>query len=130
MLRTQVPNSPQIRQSHPARVLLQNHPVLVRGNSQRDHPSLVRENCQRDHRMLVRVHQKGCSQVHQNLGRVLQIPRRVPGLHRTPERVQHQSHPEPAQLQNRHHRILLERVLVLRTYYLQNLQELVLARTP
>jgi hypothetical protein len=43
----------------------------------------------------------------------------VPGLHRTPERVQHQSHPGPGQLQNRHHQILLERALVLRTYLMQ-----------
>ena len=119
VLRTQVPNSHQILQSHPVRVLLQNHPGRVRGNSQRDHPSLVRGNSQRDHRSPVRVHQKDYSLVHQTPGRVLQIPKRVPGLHRTPERAQHQIHPEPGPLQNHHHRILLELGPVLRTYLMK-----------
>ena len=49
------------------------------------------------------------------------VPRsRLPGpeLHRMPERLERQSHPEPGQPQNLRCRNLLELVPVLRTYLL------------
>ena len=107
VLRKQVPEWYQmlLLQIHPLREPLQNHPVRVRGNSQRDRRSMVQ------------VHQTDCWQrVHQiRPGMALQIPSMAPELHRTLERVRHQSHPGPEPHQSHHHRRLPVPVQGLRT---------------
>jgi hypothetical protein len=118
----------QILQSHPGRVPLQNHPGLALVSSRKDHPELAPVRLQTCHQLPVQVPQKDCWRVPQSPPeQELQIPR-VPGLPQTPERGQRQSPPEPGQHQNHHRQILPQLVLVLRTYYLQNLRELVLVR--